>query len=151
MNIQFGGILINECNLKFEGDIVPDPTKLKFNFKFFPAYLANEPNKFGVIFEFNLNSEDNLFKIYIEAISSFITDVEINDEFKASPFPKISAPAIAFPYLRTFISNLMLNSGYQPVNLPSVNFVKIVEDTDRKINSETTNKPTKGVKRKKAK
>jgi len=59
--------------------------------------------------------------------SKFATDSVVDDEFKKSGFPYVNAPAIAYPFLRVFVSNLTLNAGYSPVMLPSVNFVTLKE------------------------
>lgn len=79
---------------------------------------------FGVGFKITI--QDKLFDLVVEAIFDFeLLDEKITDEFKLSSFPKVNAPAIAFPYLRAFISNLTLQSGLEPVILPSINFVQI--------------------------
>ena len=54
--------------------------------------------------------------------------MKITEDFKLSSFPKINAPAIAFPYLRAFVSNLTLQSGLEPVILPSINFVQLANN-----------------------
>lgn len=62
----------------------------------------------------------------------FETDEEITDnesDFKNNPFFNQNAPAIAYPYIRAFISTLMLNAGYPALMLPSIN---LVEYTKRK-------------------
>ena len=41
--------------------------------------------------------------------------------------PAINAPAIAFPYLRSFLSILTMQAGYPPVMIPSVNFVEFAK------------------------
>lgn len=61
----------------------------------------------------------------------FKIDEDISEEFKLSNFPKINAPAIAFPYLRAFVSNLTLQSGFEPIILPSINFVKLAEENEQ--------------------
>ena len=63
-----------------------------------------------------------------KAIAHFSTNIEITTEFKHSSFIKVNAPAIAFPYVRVFISNMTLNAGYNPVVLPSFNFIKLSEE-----------------------
>ncbi|WP_222708016.1 protein-export chaperone SecB [Algibacter pacificus] len=60
----------------------------------------------------------------------FKLDKDISEEFKLSDFPKINAPAIAFPYLRAYISNLTLQSGFEPVMLPSINFVNLAKEKE---------------------
>lgn len=97
-------------------------------------------------FSINLNFEDKSFfvtfnlslitpegkQIRIVHRSKFETDAEINQEFIDSNFPYVNAPAIAYPFVRAFISNLTLNSGYSPIMLPSVNFVALHEKKKNK-------------------
>ena len=90
---------------------------------FFPE---NEPKEFGVGFEIEI--KDIEFNLSIESVFIFKVDEEITEEFKVSDFPKINAPAIAFPFLRAYISNITLQSGYKPVMLPSINFVSLAEE-----------------------
>ncbi len=86
-----------------------------------------ENNTFGVAFKLNIN--DRSFDLIIEAFFNFeIVDEKRTEDFKLSSFPKINAPAIAFPYLRAFVSNLTLQSGLEPVILPSINFVQLANN-----------------------
>lgn len=79
---------------------------------------------------FILYVSDLRFELNVTAIFYFKIDEPISEKFKLSDFPKVNSPAIAFPYLRTFISNLTLNSGYDPVILPSINFVKLAKEEE---------------------
>ena len=58
--------------------------------------------------------------------------VLVDEKFKQSDFLTINAPAIAFPYVRSYISNLTLQSGFSPIILPSVNFVKLAKKISNK-------------------
>lgn len=92
-------------------------------------YFSNDKannNFFGVIF--HLAIKDKNFDLSVETVFHFeLIDEELTDEFKNSSFPIINAPAIAFPYLRAFVSNLTLQAGTLPVILPSINFVELVK------------------------
>ena len=88
-------------------------------------FFDNNKDEFAVIIKVNIS--DVLFDLKIESFFTFKLDEEITEDFKLSDFPKINAPAIAFPYLRAYISNLTLQSGVEPVILPSINFVKLAE------------------------
>ena len=57
----------------------------------------------------------------------FQMDENVTNDFRDSDFVKINAPAIAFPYLRSYISNLTLQSGFSPIILPSINFVEFAK------------------------
>lgn len=43
------------------------------------------------------------------------------------PFIQINAPAIAYPYLRAFVSTLCVNAGYDSVFLSTINFQALFE------------------------
>lgn len=88
-------------------------------------FFDNNNDEFAVIIKVEIS--DVLFDLKIESFFTFKLDKEITEEFKLSDFPKINAPAIAFPYLRAYISNLTLQSGVEPVILPSINFVNLAE------------------------
>lgn len=80
---------------------------------------------FEVIFDVSIADEE--FNLQIQASFNFELDIVMTENFKNSHFPKVNAPAIAFPYLRAFISNLTLQSGIKPVILPSINFVEFAK------------------------
>ena len=46
----------------------------------------------------------------------------IDKNLLENPFLHVNAPAIAYPFLRAYIANLLLISGYDPLMLPSINF-----------------------------
>jgi len=82
--------------------------------------------RFRIIFELEVGHKND-FRLEVDYIASFETSGVIDDTFKGSSFPKINAPAIAFPFLRAFVSNLTLNAGFNPVMLPSINFIKLAK------------------------
>ncbi|SMM98400.1 hypothetical protein SPONN_2298 [uncultured Candidatus Thioglobus sp.] len=92
------------------------------------GYQETEPKSFSIYFKTSLPVKNNLLSI--EYIATFATSKGIDDEFKESHFPNINAPAIAYPYLRTFVSQFLLLSGYEPQILPTINFVKMQEQND---------------------
>lgn len=87
----------------------------------FGAKVLFAEESFSVVFSIKVCTEDKV--IVIEYESFFKTDAQIDDKFKDGSFPYVNAPAIAYPYLRAFVSNLTLNAGYDPVMLTSLNFV----------------------------
>ncbi len=98
------------------------------SFNFVVGASVENRNIFAVIF--NLKISDERENYFLETIyeASFITSEEIDDSFMNSNFPKINAPAIAFPYFRAFISTITQQAGFNTVVLPSVNFVKFAEE-----------------------
>ena len=88
-------------------------------------FFENKDNEFGITIKVNII--DVMFDLKVESLFIFKLDDKITEDFKLSDFPKINAPAIAFPYLRAFISNLTLQAGVPPVILPSINFVELTK------------------------
>lgn len=92
-----------------------------FNFSYSQGYDSNKSHEFLIRFESIIGLDDGV-KLDITFDAEFECDEEVSDVFKESHFPKVNAPAIAFPYLRAFVSNLSLNSGYDTIILPAINF-----------------------------
>lgn len=127
MNIQLKDWKVTNLNLT----LLDDKTRREensFNLET-GTYFSDvkESNTFGV--GFKVIVEDKLYDLLVEAIFNFeLIDEIITEEFKLSSFPKVNGPAISFPYLRAYISNLTLQSGLDPVILPSINFVRFGND-----------------------
>ena len=77
--------------------------------------------------ELYIDIKDEEFNILMEMVFLFELEEDVDEKFKQSDFLTINAPAIAFPYVRSYISNLTLQSGFSPIILPSVNFVKLAK------------------------
>ncbi len=97
------------------------------------SHFDNERHRnFDIVFSLTLENETENFRLAIKAVAHFKTDEPINEEFKTSHFPRINAPAIAYPFIRAFVANLVLSSGYNPIMLPTINFQQRAEDEDKK-------------------
>lgn len=100
-----------------------DEADNSFDLKYGQNFPEEEEKLFEVVF--NIELKDKRFSLALEMFFTFSSDEKITEEFKISLFPKVNAPAIAFPYLRSFISNFTLQAGYDPIILPSLNFVEM--------------------------
>lgn len=130
MNLRLENNILHSLNIKrneskkSDGDI---ETKFKLNFKvFFPE---EDHRVFVILFKIEVINDD--FELVSEYHSFFRTDTDITNEFKESHFPSKNAPAIAFPFLRSFIGTLTLNAGFRPVLLPSINFFNDIKKDDK--------------------
>ncbi|MEO0042629.1 MAG: hypothetical protein RL329_2077 [Bacteroidota bacterium] len=77
------------------------------------------------IVEFHLKLFNEKIKGQFKMAALFETDTVIDDEFKQSALVQVNAPAIAFPYLRSFVSTTTVNAGYNAVILPSINLTSL--------------------------
>lgn len=60
----------------------------------------------------------------------FEANTPLTQEFLDGSFTTINAPAIAYPYLRSFITTLLVNAGYPAMYLPTVNFVELAKQSN---------------------
>lgn len=96
--------------------------------------VANQEvvKNFAISFEIKASLVANeTLDITIDYWAFFESDSELTDEFLNGPFTRINAPAIAFPYLRSFVTNLLVNAGYPAVYLPTINFVELDKEANR--------------------
>lgn len=90
---------------------------------------ANDRNRFDITFKSEFQIKEG-FILKVEYRSEFKTDAPIDDNFKKSRFLTVNAPAIAFPFFRAFIATFLTNSGFEPIILPSINFLKLSQDNN---------------------
>lgn len=88
---------------------------------------GDEDYNFGIEYKISLGNKSKDFNLEIIAIAHFECDGPIGANFLTSDFVKINAPAIGFPYLRAFISNFTLSTGFNPIFLPTYNFIALAE------------------------
>ena len=106
---------------------------------------------FSFDYEIDFPKESDSFLVAIKAIfnqldyeldvvylAEFTTDSDLDEDFKKSKFPYVNAPAIAYPFFRSFVAHLLLNSGLKPIFLPSVNFENLYK---KKFNHQEQSKP----------
>jgi Preprotein translocase subunit SecB len=85
---------------------------------FFPE---DQPDQFAVKFELELTAQEKTFPLKVDFYALFETTVR-DEAFRNSDFLHINAPAIAYPFLRSFVATLTANADFAPVMLPTVNF-----------------------------
>ncbi len=130
MQIKLEHIYYNDVNLKVGSLDKSTTTKLQTSLNFNSEIIKDdELNKFTVHFLLNLKNKN--FDLSVNSVALFLTDVKLGSEFLDSDFCNINAPAIAFPYIRTYVSNLTLNSGFNPIILPSFNFVNLNKEKSK--------------------
>lgn len=89
-----------------------------------PSVDIDNPNYFSLEFLLNLSSKDDVTSIKASFIGEFETDgnLNIDSDFLNSSFITVNAPAILFPFIRSYISTMTINAGLNPIVLPTINF-----------------------------
>jgi preprotein translocase subunit secB len=134
MNIKLVDYKVIETIFQLEQNVVDIINKLsdmkmdeyEDNLKFSPIYSDDNDKEFFVLFDLNFSSnEEEINKTFsFKFVARFETSDIITNEFKQGNFPKVNAPAIAYPFFRAFVNNYFINAGYNPVLLPTYNFTK---------------------------
>lgn len=126
MNITLKSSKIDELSFKKNGETIE-----QMEFSVSTAFSTEEINSFLIVFELKLQADDE-YTLSIRHLSHFEASMEIKEEDRQSPFFSINAPAIAYPFLRAYVANFLLSSGFEAKLLPTINFVKLAQDNDTK-------------------
>lgn len=97
-----------------------------------PSPEETDSKKVAILFNLNLIAKDK-FQLVCDYEAIFLTDTILTKELVINEkFLNINAPAIAYPYLRAFVSNVLLVSNLDPAVLPTINFQKLHDDNLKK-------------------
>lgn len=69
-------------------------------------------------------------KIEIDAVGSYLFDSK-EDIDNLNKYFYINAPALLFPYIRAYVSTLTNLSGFEPINLPTLNMTRLGNDLQK--------------------
>jgi len=132
MKIQFLGTKVESLSL-IVGDsnesILEDDFKLSFE----NGYSEENDKSFIVRFSVTISSLEESFLLELKYIGFFTTEEAITEEFQKSNFPTVNAPAIAYPFMRSFINTITVNSSLNPVIIPTINFHDLVRSQKEQI------------------
>lgn len=125
MNITLQGTFVDSLSL-VRGSGEPN----KFDFSFMTAFAEGDPCGFFIVFDVSLTiPQEHLLDV--KYVAQFASDEAISEEQRTTHNVfKINAPAISYPFLRSYIATILLNSGLSPVMLPTINFVELSKQQD---------------------
>ena len=110
IQLKFHGVDFPVINLISEKHFIHnEDNRIDIDIKPKVFYPKDEPEYFKIIQEIKLSS-DKYFDLFILAVGTFELKAELDEKTKKS-FVNINAPAIMFPYVRSFISTLTANLG----------------------------------------
>ena len=116
-----------------DGDVIREKRKLDLSVD------AKKVNDESVSVQLHLElllAEDvhmsTLYEVVFEIADSEEEGFKVSDETLVHTFMQVNAPAIAYPFLRAFVSTVSVNCGYDTVILPSVNFQALYNNKKKK-------------------
>lgn len=91
------------------------------------GYIFKALNQFHLELAVEIKEATNKFHININAVAIYEFDAGANLEQYKTGYFVLNAPAIAFPYIRAYISTLTTQSGLFTITLPTFNLTGIGE------------------------
>jgi len=89
----------------------------------------DEKKIFIVEFDAKINNTPKTIILTTKFRVIFKSQSNVTKEYLDSPGIRINSPAIAFPFLRGFVSTVSVNAGYPPIILPSINFIRLTSQS----------------------
>lgn len=127
-SFQFKGYRILETSARFpEKD---EPTSISIQFA--PDGTWDKENKrFVLHLEVRVANDENTLSIVFKINADFI--YKGDDEEKVRRFLGQNAPALVFPYIRAYVTNLTALSGIPPLVLPTLNLAQVGRDLLKRL------------------
>ncbi len=121
---QFRGFKIERSLIERNSNT---PSKqIYINFKL-SGIINTEKTNFQLKLDVKIKDKNKSFNIEIDAVANFSFEKNIELSNLDNYF-YVNAPAILFPYIRAYISALTTLSGFEAINLPTLNVTKIEKD-----------------------
>lgn len=129
IQLNFHGVDFPVINLNSENSFVQNSENI-INIDIKPKvfYPSDKPEYFKIIQEVKLSS-DKFFNLFIVAVGTFELKSDVDENLKKI-FVNQNAPAIMFPYIRSFITTLTSNLGNvtSPLIIPTQFFKGVLEE-----------------------
>lgn len=125
--LTFNGVDI--LNVNFNA-IAPRQGELTIDIRFEPKVFYPDANKhlFNIVMDIELKDE-KVFEMTMKAIGNFELETGLDEELRKT-FVNTNAPAIMFPYIRSFITTFTANLGnvVGPLVIPTQFFKGEIEE-----------------------
>ncbi|MFZ3564066.1 protein-export chaperone SecB [Tenacibaculum finnmarkense] len=124
---QFNGFLIKKTKIEID-----NTENLNLSIKFKPSGTLNK-NKttFKLVLDAIITEKTSKLNIQVQSEGVF-TYRNLTEE-KLNQFLYLNAPAILFPYIRSYITSLTALSGISPVILPTLNLSSLKDDLKNNV------------------
>ena len=135
---RFVEYLFKETSIKLTGEDISDDVEFGIE----PNGIFEEDNKMFIL-TLNVLVKDKKSSLEVKMTVTGKFEYETNDIQELVPYLGFNAPAIMFPYIRAYITNITALGGMSPIILPTLNMENVGKELLDKISSNngfTTNK-----------
>lgn len=110
-----------------------EPVSLSPQIMFKIVLKKDNPLKSNVLIGVRLGYDDNVLPFKVEAVVKGYFELEGEETTELDSIYKFylqNGTAILYPYLRAIVTTLTGTGNYQAIILPTVNFYKLIENSD---------------------
>jgi len=123
-NLRFDGVKFFSVHFNVQGKSSNDDSDIKLDIKPSVNFYKESKNKFDIVYNVELGIE-NVFELGLTAVGYFqLSDDVYDNENIREQLIHSNAPAIVFPYIRSFISMFSSNLGTIPTLTIPTHFFK---------------------------
>lgn len=116
---KFESYKVTEASIKLTGNKIKDSIDIEINPD---GELVRDKKRFILTLNVNMSDDKNI-DLSIKIMGNFTYETENMEEL--IPFISMNAPAILFPYIRAYISNITALGGIQPIIIPTLNLTNV--------------------------
>ncbi len=132
-SLNFIDYIVNFIEFSRNDDFEDGKTNLDFHINRKVDYLEDEDNTMLVTIEVTIfdNPKVKNYPFSMKLNVTGIFELENVDMDKRVSFAEVNSVAILFPYIRSLITTYTSNANIQPLILPPINVLKLIEKEER--------------------
>lgn len=128
--LRFIDYYVNKVEFYDNKHFDDSPVQIDFKIEKSIEYLKDEDNTFLVTLESKIfeNPRDNNYPFNMNISITGIFEIDSKDLLNIESFAEVNSVAILFPYLRSIVSTYTANANVQPLILPPINIVSMMQN-----------------------
>lgn len=126
--LRFHNYIVNSVNFEHNPQFIEEPVSIEF--KISKSIVLRSETEMEVTLELDVFPEfkEKNFPFNLKTKFTGYFEIDLRDaETDAMKYAETNAVAILFPYLRALVSTFTSNANVQPLILPPINVVKMME------------------------
>lgn len=138
--LRFIDYFINKIEFYNNEDFEEMPVSIDFSITRKIEYINDEDNTFLVTLDIRIfeNASENNYPFSMNISITGIFEIDDNNVKDKENFAEVNSIAILFPYLRSIVSTYTANANVQPLILPPINVVRMIQEDKESDSSKET-------------
>lgn len=129
-SLRFLDYVVENIDFRINKYFFEEPIEVNFTLKKKIEYKDDENNTMYVTIEAMIfdNAHENNYPFSMNVALTGTFELASSDIDRKESFAEVNAVAILFPYLRSLVSTFTANANIQPLILPPINVMRLMED-----------------------